>query len=98
MLLSILLISSVVLFINRQLGISGLMLSIGGIWFSNKMGNELDLKTVRHLAEKMARENYLKSRRNPSTFNKSEIEKLLTDWFSFDLGLDKSKLTRDANF
>ncbi len=44
------------------------------------------------------RENYLKSRRNPNTFNKNEIEKVLTDWFSNDLDLDKSKLTRDAKF
>ena len=46
----------------------------------------------------MTRENYLKSRRNSKTFNKNEIEKVLTDWFSNDLDLDKSKLTRDAKF
>lgn len=64
----------------------------------SKGGNELDLQTVGQVAEKMTRENYLKSRRNPKTFNKNEIEKLLTEWFSNDLDLDKSKLTREAKF
>ncbi len=44
----------------------------------------------------MTRESYLKSIRNPSTFNKSKIEEILVDLFSNDLGIDKSKLTREA--
>ena len=97
--LVILLLASLVeLFFNWQIGLSGLLLSIAGFKFANKIGNELDLQTVGQVAEKMTRENYLKSRRNPKTFNKNEIEKILTDWFSADLGLDKSKLTREAKF
>jgi hypothetical protein len=84
------------LYFMWQIGLSGLLLSIGGLWFANKIGNELDLQTVGQVAEKMTREYYLKSRRNPKTFNKNEIEKVLTDWFSKDLNLDKSKLTREA--
>ncbi len=94
----ILLASFVGLFFNWQIGLSGLVFSIAGFWFANKIGNELDLQTVGQVAEKMTRENYLKSRRNPKTFNKNEIEKVLTDWFSNDLDLDKSKLTREAKF
>jgi acyl carrier protein len=94
----ILLASFVGLFFNWQIGLSGLVFSIAGFWFANKIGNELDLQTVGQVAEKMKRENYLKSRRNPKTFNKNEIEKVLTDWFSNDLDLDKSKLTREAKF
>lgn len=86
------------LFFNWQLGLTGLALSITGLWFAYKIGNELDLQTVGQVAEKMTRENYLKSRRNPTTFNRKEIEKVLTDWFSNDLDLDKSKLTREAKF
>jgi hypothetical protein len=97
-LLIILLSSLVGLFFNWQIGLSGLVFSIAGFWFANKIGNELDLKTVGQVAEKMTRENYLKSRRNPKTFNKNEIEKVLTDWFSNDLDLDKSKLTREGKF
>lgn len=94
----ILLASFVGLFFNWQIALSGLALSMAGLWFANKFGNEIDLKTVGQVAEKMTRENYLKSRRNSKTFNKNEIEKILTDWFSNDLDLDKSKLTREAKF
>lgn len=94
----ILLASIVGLFFKWQFGLSGLVFSIVGLWLAYKIGNELDLQTVGQVAEKMTRENYLKSRRNPKTFNKSEIEKVLTDWFSSDLDLDKSKLTREAKF
>lgn len=94
----ILLASLFALFFNWQIGLSGFVFSIAGFWFANKIGNELDLQTIGQVAEKMTRENYLKSRRNPKTFNKNEIEKVLTDWFSNDLDLDKSKLTREAKF
>ena len=97
--LAIILLTSIVgLFFNWQIGLSGLSFSIVGLWFAYKIGNELDLQTVEQLVKKMTTENYLKSRRNPKTFNKSEIEKVLTDWFSNDLDLDKSKLTREAKF
>jgi hypothetical protein len=92
----ILLISLIGLFFNWQIGLSGLVFSFAGLWFSNRLGNELDLQTVGQVAEKMTRENYLKSRRNPKTFNKSEIEKVLTDWFSEAFDLEKNKLTRDT--
>ncbi|WP_276974499.1 hypothetical protein [Flavobacterium filum] len=95
--LAILLLASLIgLLFNLQIGILGLTFSIAGLWFANKIGNEPDLQTVGQVAEKMTRENYLKSRRNSNTFNKNEIEKVLTDWFSKDLDLDKSKLTREA--
>lgn len=94
----ILLASLVGLFFNWQIGLLGLAFSIAGLWLASKIGNELDLQTVGQVAEKMTRENYLKSRRNSKSFNKNEIEKVLTDWFSNDLNLDKSKLTRDAKF
>jgi hypothetical protein len=90
--------SLVGLYFNWKIGIIGIVFSIAGLWFANKVGNELDLQTVGQVAEKMTRENYLKSRRNPNTFNKKEIEKVLTDWFCNDLDLDKRKLTRDAKF
>jgi hypothetical protein len=97
--LAVLLLASLVgLFVNWQIGLSGLAFSIAGLWVSNRIGNELTLQTVGQVAEKMTRENYLKSRRNPKTFNKKEIKKVLTDWFSDYFGIDKSKLKRDAKF
>lgn len=95
---TIFLASLVRLFFNWQIGLSGLLLSVVGLWFANKTGNELDLQTVGEVAEKMTRENYLKSRRNPKTFNKREIEKVLTEWFRYDFDINKSKLTREAKF
>jgi acyl carrier protein len=97
-LIIILLASFVGLFFNWQIGLLGLVLSFTGLWLASKIGNELDLQTVGQIAEKMTRENYLKSRRNSKTFNKNEIEKILTNWFSSDLDLDKNKLTREAKF
>jgi acyl carrier protein len=94
----LLLASFIGLFFNWQIGLLGLVFSIMGFWFANKIGNELDLQTVGQLAQKMTRENYLKSRRNPKTFNKNEIENVLTDWFSNEFDLDKRKLTREAKF
>ena len=95
-LIFILLASIIGVFFNWKIGISGLSISIIGLWFAYKVGKEADLTTLGQIAEKMTRENYLKSRRNSKTFNKKEIEKILTFWFSDQLDLDKSKLTRDA--
>ena len=92
----LLLASFIGVFIKWQIGLTGLALSIGGLWLVAKTGNELDVKTIGQLAEKMTRENYLKSRRNPKTYNEVEIEKILTDWFSNDLGIEKTKLNREA--
>lgn len=92
----LLLASFISVFFIWQLGLAGLGLSIGGLWLAGKTANELDLKTIGQLAEKMTRENYLKSRRNPKSYNDNEVEKVLTDWFSNDLGIDKTKLTREA--
>ena len=63
---------------------------------ANKIGEELKVDTVGQLADKITQENYLKARRNPSTFNEKEINELLKDWFSNHLKLDKSKLSREA--
>lgn len=81
---------------SRWLGLIGLVLSFVGFSIANLTGNELDLKTVGQLTKKMTREHYIESRRDQSTFNENEIEKVLTDMFSIDLGLDSSKMTREV--
>ena len=97
--LAIIFIASLIgLYFNWQIGLLGLGFSIAGLWLVNKIGKELDLLTVGEVAEKMIRENYLKSRRTPKSFNRSEIEKVLTALFSNDLDLDIRKLTREAKF
>ncbi len=94
----LILASFVSLVFSWQIGLLGLMFSLAGLWLSNKFGNELDHQTVGQLAEKLSRENYLRSRRNPRTFNKKEVEKVLIDWFCSEFDLDKSKLSREAKF
>jgi acyl carrier protein len=94
----VILVSIVSMFFSWRFGILGMVFSICGLRLSSKFGKELDLKTVGEVAEKITRENYLKSRRNQNTFNRNEIEKVLTNWFAQDLGLEKSELTRDAQF
>ena len=95
---AILLISFIGLFTNWQIGLLSLFLSVIGLGLAHKFGSELDLETLGQVAEKMTREYFLKSRRNPETFNKSEIEKILIDLFCSDLYLDKSQLTRETKF
>lgn len=85
-------------FIQPQIGLLAILLSFVGFRLANRFENELELETIGDLSKRMTRENYLKSRRNPDTINKSEIEKILTEWFSNYFDIDKSKLTREATF
>lgn len=80
-------ISLFVGYFNWQVGLLGIILTMGGFWFSNKTGSTLETKTVRDLVTVMVRENYLKSRRTSVTVNNTEAEKVLTDWFveEFDI-------------
>ena len=97
-LLVLILGSFITLFYKWQYGLTGLGLAIGGLWIAAKTGNEVDIKNMGELAEKMTRENYLKFRRNSESYNDNEIEMVLTDLFNLELGIDKSKLTREAKF
>ncbi len=97
-LMALLFFSTICLFINWQLGLLGIGISIGGYWLAYKTENEFALETVGELAQKMTRDHYLNARRDPNTFNKNEIEKVITDLFSFDLDIEKSNLTREAKF
>jgi hypothetical protein len=97
-LLTFFLVSIIGIFINWQFGLMGILFSIAGLWVAAKTGKELELKTIGEVAEKMKTENYLNSRRDNLSYNRNEMEKVLTDWFSSMLAIDKSNLTRDASF
>ncbi len=90
--------SLVGLFFVLPLALLGLAFSLSGFWIIRSTANVLDIQTVGQVAEKITREHYKDVRRHPATVNKAEIEKILSDWFSVDLNLDKSELTRDAKF
>lgn len=97
-LMAIFVISFIALFIHWPTGLCGIAVTILGFWLAFKTGKELDLQNIGQVAEQMQRENYLKSRRNPLTVNKKEIEKVLTDWFSNEFDVNKAQLTRDSKF
>jgi len=96
-LLLILFSSLVGLFISWKVGLIGVVLSAIGFRIADWFGNEFTVKTVGEVADKMARENYIKSRRNPQTVNRQEIVKKIKEVFSHDLDLDPSVLTREAS-
>ncbi len=92
----LLLTSFILLFFNWQVGLLGTLFSIGGFRLANKMGNEIELKTIRQVIGKITRENYLKSRRDPNTINKKEVEKTVRDLFCNECCLEENKLTRES--
>ena len=91
-------LSFICFFFSWKIAVSGIAFSIIGFYIADLTANEIELENIGELVEKMTRENYLQSRRNQEKFNKREIEKILTDWFSNRLGLEKTELTRDAKF
>lgn len=94
----ILLMSFPAFYFSWRLGLGSLAFSVAGFRIASKLGNEMNVTTVGQLAEKMVRENYIKSRRNPKTINKKEIEDVLKNWFCDELALNKEKLTRDTEY
>src|SRR6187402_919558 len=53
-----LIIALILLFINWKVGLPLLAFSFIGIWVANKLGRELNVKTVGELVKKITRENY----------------------------------------
>lgn len=74
------------------IGIIGITISIIGFYLCKRFGNELKIKTVRTLVEKITNENYLSVRTERDTINKTELKNILTHWFSENTGIEKEKL------
>lgn len=91
-----LLASFIELFFNWKFGLLFLCTIIIGYRLASWLGKEFQVKTVGEVAAMAARENYMKSRRNPKTANRQEILKKIKELFSHDLDLDPSVLTREA--
>ena len=88
--------SFVYLFINFKTGVISFIVSVLAIKITYENANEFSVKTLREVAEKMTRENYRKSRRDSKTFNKDEVENILTELFKEELALDV--LNRESSF
>lgn len=65
--------SIITLFFFFKFGFFGIIFSLLCYWISGRFALIYEFKTLGQIAEKMTRENYLKSRRNPNSFNKNEI-------------------------
>jgi hypothetical protein len=91
-----LLASFVELFFNWKYGLLYLGTIIIGFRLASWFGKEFRVRTVGGLATIAARENYIKSRRNPKTANRQEIVVKIKELFNHDLGLYPSVLTREA--
>jgi len=88
--------SFIELFFNWKFGLLCVGTIIIGYRLASWFGKEFRVKTVGDLAAMAARENYMKSRRNPKTANRQEIVKKIEELFSHDLDLDPSVLIREA--
>ncbi|MBS1502976.1 MAG: hypothetical protein JST32_12995 [Bacteroidetes bacterium] len=90
-------VSFFVLFQYWLIGVAGILVSIAGFKLAGKLGKEMHVKTVGDLANKIARESYLKARRD-NTVNKNEIEQKVIELFSSDLNLEPVVLKRTTNW
>lgn len=86
------------LFFVKNFALLGIVFFIFALWYAYRMGIEFEINTLGQFSEKMTREHYLASRRDPKTYNKNEIESILIEWFVSDLNIDKNKITRDTKF
>lgn len=94
--LLILLISIIGLFINWRYGLIGVSLSIIGFWMADKTGNEFKDETLKELTDRTTQLNYVKSRRQPGTVNKKEIQEKIRNLFIENLLLEDNEIDRDT--
>ncbi|MFS2189203.1 hypothetical protein ACCC92_21175 [Mucilaginibacter sp. Mucisp84] len=73
----ILVVSFVLAFYYLAIGIAGMVIAGMGLKLAGRFGKEMHVKTIGDLAEKIAREHYLKCRRDASTINKNEVSEKL---------------------
>lgn len=84
------------LFAFWKAGLPCFIISLVFLMLVNKSGNELELKTVGQLAEKITREHYIQARRHPGTVNRAEIAQKIQQLFRCDLDLEESALMRES--
>ncbi len=85
-------------FVFSTVGYIGMVASITGLILAGKFGKELKVKTLGDLAEKIAREHYLKCRRDAQTVNRAEVAEKVRELFAGHLHLEPSALKKQARF
>lgn len=98
LLILFLIVSFIGLFIQPNLGVAGIVLSIVLFEIAYKLGIEFSLNSVGELVNKMIKTHYNKSRKHPLTANLEEIKGLVSTIFEENLGLNKGELTTDTRF
>jgi len=93
-----LLVFITVSFVFGVVGYIGMVISIAGLILAGKFGRELKVKTLGDLAEKIAREHYLKCRRDASSVNRAEIAAKVKELFADYLSVEPSALRKEARF
>ena len=79
-------------------GYIGTVIAITGLILAGKFGKELKVKTLGDLSEKIAREHYLKCRRDASTVNRAEVAEKVKELFAEYLDVEPASLKKQARF
>nr|WP_067059953.1 hypothetical protein [Mucilaginibacter sp. L294] len=79
-------------------GYIGTVVAITGLILAGKFGKELKVKTLGDLSEKIAREHYLKCRRDASTINRAEVAEKVKELFAEYLDVEPASLKKQARF
>ena len=90
-------LSLIAFFFDWQIALSGVIFFIAAIKIAERLGNQLEVKTVMQLAEKLVRDHYVEIRREPGTINRNEILETIKEAFSSQLAIDKKYLTNEAS-
>ncbi|TDO23748.1 hypothetical protein [Pedobacter duraquae] len=98
MLIVIFLLSLLAFFIGWKIAISGIAFSLLGFRIADRMGKEIAIKTVGELTDNMVSNNYIKSRRDPNTVNKRELDDVTRSIFIKLFYLSPSALHKEAKF
>ncbi|MCO5936585.1 hypothetical protein NAF17_13650 [Mucilaginibacter sp. RB4R14] len=93
-----LLASVTVSFMFGIIGYIGMVISITGLILAGKFGRELKVKTLGDLSEKIAREHFLKCRRDASTVNRAEVADKVKELFADYLHVEPTSLRKEARF
>lgn len=85
-------------FLNNIAGFIVAGIAITGLILAGKFGKELKVKTLGDLSEKIAREHYLKCRRDASTVNRGEVAEKVKELFADYLSVEPGSLKKQARF
>jgi hypothetical protein len=88
------LIAGFLFFIDWKFGLAGLILLVTSSWTIEKTTKHFKDKTFGELAERMTLYNYVKSRQNPTTVNRKEIEDKIKKLFIENWGLKEGDIER----